>query len=659
MVAQTKSSIAVVIVSKDEASLSRTLKALKPQCEKLKATLIVVDASEKRLDWLRQEHLWVTWFDYTPPIGRAFSIPQQRNFGVLHANADIIAFCDSGSVPTPEWLADLTGPIAEGLYRVTSGPIISNRESIYRSINDHPTGTVVPATVTANLAFETAAFVEVGGFNEAYDYGSDVDFGYRLLDKGVPPVSIQTARMIMHWGEWGLQTKRSWRYGRARARLLHFNPRRRLEILKDSRIVFVYPPLVMYSLWAVIAAFGLNLTYLVSALAIFMSLLWRNRSIAKPWKVIVSHIIYSGGMIYEFASRFVARKPIIVVTPKDKNPYQHRLRSELLKLKVEINFDREPTKSATINLLLWPIRFLALRVGGTKILHLHWPDQFVPIFFRTRPGRAFAYSWLLLCLKSLKLLSLKLIYTAHNHEPHEKLFNDDAKASQRIYEAAAAVIVHNESSRSHISQCINPNRVYLIPEGVDYIHQAPKAQPKDGDSLNLVMIGQVRNYKGITDVLSDLASTKPRTQTHLLIAGECTDPLLKSRIESLASQARLQGWGITTRFAYLPESEVNASFGKADAALFAFRRVANSGSVLRAIANGTPVLVPDNLAFAHLPLDVKITHQSGNFAHSINGLSNKDLFKMRKNLLAFSEKYGWEDNARAHLELYREVANAR
>jgi glycosyltransferase involved in cell wall biosynthesis len=121
----------------------------------------------------------------------------------------------------------------------------------------------------------------------------------------------------------------------------------------------------------------------------------------------------------------------------------------------------------------------------------------------------------------------------------------------------------------------------------------------------------------------------------------------------------LQGWGITTRFAHLPESEVNAIFGNADAALFAFRRVTNSGSVLRAIANGTPVIVPDNLAFAHLPLGVMVTHQGGNVAHSINGLSNKNLFKMRKNVVAFSEKNRWEDNARAHLELYREVANAR
>ena len=43
-------SIAVVLLSKDEPSIDESLRLLKPQCEAVGATCFVVDASEKRLD---------------------------------------------------------------------------------------------------------------------------------------------------------------------------------------------------------------------------------------------------------------------------------------------------------------------------------------------------------------------------------------------------------------------------------------------------------------------------------------------------------------------------------------------------------------------------------------------------------------------------------
>ena len=659
MAEHTNQSIAVVIISKDEASLEETLQLLKPQCEKVGAKLFVVDASEKRLDWIREANPWVVWFDYEKPLGRTFTIPQQRNFGVKKADSDIVVFCDSGSIPSSNWLSEITKPILEKKFRVTSGPIQSTRKGVYKAINDQPTGTVVSGVLTANLAFETSAFEEAGGFNEAYDYGSDVDFAYRLLDKGISPISVQTAQMGMDWGEWGLQRKRSWRYGRARARLLSFHPKRRIEILRTGVVVFVYPPLVIFGIFALAALYWCNFVPTIVLTVVVGVLLWRNREIGKPWQVLYSHLIYSSAMIFEMLSRLIPATPVIVFTPKDKNPYQQKLINELKKFSVRVDFDKEPTNSASINLLLWPLRLLRLKLGGTQLVHLHWPDRFVPKVFRNYFGRSLAYLNLKGFLFTIQALKLKLIYTAHNLTPHEKLFNEDAKATKLIIESADAVVLHHESSIKDVSSYIPHEKIYVIPEGINSITHTVKNRFGKDSKLTLVMLGQVRRYKGITNVLVDLAATKPERNIHLLIAGECKDSQLEKEIQELADKARSLGWKITLRFERLEETELDRLFFEADGALFAFTQITNSGSALRAIANGTPVIVPEIESFDHFPSDVAITYQRSDYGKILNGLPKSNLQSMRTAVASYSQNYSWEENARKHLEMYRRALRGK
>ena len=653
-----KKSIAVVIISKDEASLNVTIELLKPQCEKLNASLIVVDASERRLDWIRREHPWVIWHDYVKPLDRNFTIPQQRNLGVRLSNADIIAYCDSGSIPDDNWLEELTNPIVKNQYRVTSGPITSSNPGIYSVVNDEPTGTPISTVLTANFAFERSAFDEAGGFNEEYDYGSDADFAFRLMDVGIPPTSVQTARMKMDWGLWELQKKRSWRYGRARARLLKYHPRRRAEILKSAVILFVYPPLVVIALYAIVQLFFLNFIPLLGLGALVGALLLRNRKIGSAPLVLYSNLIYTTAMIFEFFSQLVKPTKTILFLPEDRNPYQHRLKEELTNADVKVDFFSEPTKSASINLFLLPFRLVSMKLGGTKILHLHWTEEFVPHWLANTLGRSLAELWLRFFLKTLAILKIKLVYTVHNLLPHEKLFNNDERVVKLILRSSAAAVIHQKSTIKNVKRLCTTVPIYVIPEGIDAL-TSPIKKLKD-KSISLVILGQIKRYKGIKELLEQLVESKePLSNVNLKIAGTCNDSVLKADITDLVAQAQTRGWNIQLSFDYMTQEEMQKSFAESDAALFSFTRITNSGSVRMALGCGIPVIVPKLEVLGYLPSNVALKYKSAAVVEMLSQLSKNQLESMREASYGYAQQFSWKTNALAHLDMYREVLNAK
>src|ERR1019366_2080068 len=72
---------------------------------------------------------------------------------------------------------------------------------------------------SGNLAFRREAFNAVGGFDEAFTYGSDVDFSWRLTDAGYRLSSVPDAIIRHDWGTRRRQLRRSYVYGKARVRL--------------------------------------------------------------------------------------------------------------------------------------------------------------------------------------------------------------------------------------------------------------------------------------------------------------------------------------------------------------------------------------------------------------------------------------------------------
>lgn len=234
--------VSFILVSKDEPLLEQTLSAVCAQSEALDvdAEVIVVDASSGRLDHVRAAHPQAAWIDFAPPPGVRVSIPHQRNAGMREARGEIAVFTDSGCLPEPGWAPTLLAPILSGDEDVTAGRTIGRGGVDLYDAQGANGRSYLSECPTINLAFRRRAFDEVKGFDETFEYGSDVDFSWRLLDAGFRLRSVPDAIVTADWGSPRRQLKRAWAYGRARARLYSKHRARLRTGWREDPVPFAY-----------------------------------------------------------------------------------------------------------------------------------------------------------------------------------------------------------------------------------------------------------------------------------------------------------------------------------------------------------------------------------------------------------------------------------
>lgn len=288
--------ISIVVISKDERALDGTLVALCSQVNEYEdehCEIIVVDASDGRLDDIRRSHEpEVRWIRYDRPPGVKVTIPRQRNLGVREAKGDIIVFTDSGCYPDPGWLAKLVAPVqlgeaaASGSASATGSGIDPYRAS--GTLYQTPDGYLTECA-TNNLAFRRAVFDAIGGFDEQFAYGSDVDFAWRLNDAGYRIRAVPTAIVRNDWGTRRRQLRRSYLYGRARVRLYRKHSHRAKRVLRDDPVIVAYPLFLL----------GLPLTLIFPLYpALLLIPAWRNRKLGL-FQALSDHMAMAVGVLAE------------------------------------------------------------------------------------------------------------------------------------------------------------------------------------------------------------------------------------------------------------------------------------------------------------------------------------------------------------------------
>ncbi len=283
-------SISLVIVNKDDRGIAATLSALRrlPTEPGWTIETIVVDASGGRLDDVRRAFPEAHWIAFDADPSKP-TIAEQRNRGVSASQGDVVVFLDASCVPDPGWLPELIGPLVIDGEMLVAG---SHRSAAKRSIRDEVAHFIgdrhyVEEASTLNLAVARPVFELIGGFDEDFHYGSDVDFSWRAVDAGCRIRYVPEAVVAHDWGSLRSELRRSFLYGQARYRLYVKHPRRLRAVLRHD------PEAVAYPLFLLIAPLAVINPWIVALLAIPFVKNMRHR----PVLTVVHHLVYGAGIL--------------------------------------------------------------------------------------------------------------------------------------------------------------------------------------------------------------------------------------------------------------------------------------------------------------------------------------------------------------------------
>jgi len=269
------------------------------------------------------------------------------------------------------------------------------------------------------------------------------------------------------------------------------------------------------------------------------------------------------------------------------NPYQILYFEALKKQGVEI-FGLKEQEALKIRKYVHEI--------NPSIVHIHWIHPYIrgKNFFYII-GNSIKFLWSMYILRRKKI---KLFWTIHNlfdHESGHHWFEKIVRKSlshivNKIFPLSktAESLVHKKYGN------ITREKTTVIPHG-NYIGYYPDEVTKEiarsklsitSKSIVFVFLGMIRPYKG----LEHLIQTAHRLQGdfNLIIAGKPLDKSYSLGINNLkAGDER-----IIIHDHFIPDEDLQLYLRVADWAVFPFKSVLSSGSVILAMSFGLPVVVP-------------------------------------------------------------------
>jgi beta-1,4-mannosyltransferase len=244
------------------------------------------------------------------------------------------------------------------------------------------------------------------------------------------------------------------------------------------------------------------------------------------------------------------------------------------------------------------------RTGLPTLLHLHWLHLVLKGAGSAKEARKRADEFLRR-LDAQHGAGGRLAWTVHNVLPHESRF--DAEEARLCGEVASrADVVHVMAERT--PELVAPyfelprDRLLVVPHmsyaGAyeDHISRLD-ARHELGlmpDELVYLVLGAIRPYKGLPELLDAWAELPPDRPRRLVIAGAPTD---EPGVDEVLERAAL-ATGVILDARKIPPDEMQVFLRAADVAVLPYRRALNSGALLLALTFGLPAIVPADSGLA-------------------------------------------------------------
>jgi cellulose synthase/poly-beta-1,6-N-acetylglucosamine synthase-like glycosyltransferase len=131
-----------------------------------------------------------------------------RNAGLAGAGGEVVAFTDADCEVDPDWLRRLVMPLRDPIVGIVGGTIRAGNganevERFGEEIHDHQKAIEVfrpPYAITMSWASRREVLGELGGFDERFIRGQDVDLSFRAVQAGYTIAFVASA-VVYHRNE--------------------------------------------------------------------------------------------------------------------------------------------------------------------------------------------------------------------------------------------------------------------------------------------------------------------------------------------------------------------------------------------------------------------------------------------------------------------------
>jgi glycosyltransferase involved in cell wall biosynthesis len=299
----------------------------------------------------------------------------------------------------------------------------------------------------------------------------------------------------------------------------------------------------------------------------------------------------------------------------------------------------------------------------------HLPDM---LRFRRRGGRADVvhYQWLTVPALDAHLLPPQRprVITAHYILPPDPT-RGQLRSARSVFEAMDAVVAHSEHGAARLRDEVGleGNKVRVIPHGAfDYLTTLPAEKPlpaelEAAEGPVVLCFGLLRPYKGIENLIEAYGRTKGAAGAELWIVG---NPRMD--VAPLRRQAREAGGRIRFVPRFVDEAEIPAIFRRADLVVLPYLDAEHSGVLYTALAFGKPLLLTAVGGFPEVAetgaARLVPPGDTGALAAALEELLGDA--PARAELAAAATHaaagpYSWDESARKHIDLYRDLLEAR